>query len=95
MRSSTTDILEFLKNVFIMHELKTGLYAEQIDSFWMFPERFLSLIRFANDPYTRLNRINASRLALVRKTRKHVNRGQTQCGTLFVISKASFTKTSG
>ena len=30
MRSSTRDILEFLKkNVFIMYELKTGLYADE------------------------------------------------------------------
>ena len=33
MRSSTTDILEFLKNAFIMHELKTGLYADKLTLF--------------------------------------------------------------
>ena len=40
MRSSTTDILEFLTNAFIMHDLKTGLYADKLATFWMFPERF-------------------------------------------------------
>ena len=33
MRSSTTDILEFLKNAFIMHEQKTGLYADKLTLF--------------------------------------------------------------
>ena len=50
-----------------MHELKTGLYADKFAIFFIFPERFLSLIRFANDPYTVYNGLNASRLARFRK----------------------------
>ena len=50
-----------------MHELKTGLYADKFATFWIFPERFLSLIRFANDPYTVYNGLNASRVARFRK----------------------------
>ena len=54
-------------------------------------ERFLSLTRFVNDPYTLYKRLKASRLARFRKTRKHANQGKTQCN---VISKATFTKTA-
>ena len=68
--------------------------CRQIGYFLDVSGKVLSFIRFANYPYTRLNRVNASRLARFRKTQKHVNRGQTQCWALFVISKATFTKTA-
>ena len=61
-----------------MHKLKTGLYADKFATFWMLPKA-LSIIRFANDPFTLYNRLNASRLARFRKTRKHVNQGKMQC----------------
>ena len=32
-----------------MHELKTGLYADKLATFWMFP-KVLSLVRCSNDP---------------------------------------------
>ena len=35
-----------------MHALKTGLNADKFATFWMFPKKVSSLIRFANDPYT-------------------------------------------
>ena len=38
-------------------------------------------------------RLNTSRLVRFRKTRIHVNQGKTQCWALFLISKATFTKT--
>ena len=56
-----------------MHELKTGLNTNTICYFLNVSEKFLSLIRFVNDPHTLYNRLNASRLARFRKTRKHVN----------------------
>ena len=56
--------------------------------------KVLSLIRFANDPYTLYNRLNVSILGRFRKARNRVNRGKTQCWALFVISKATFTKTA-
>ena len=34
------------------------------------------------------------KLSEFRKTRKHVNQGKTECWALFVISKATFTKTT-
>ena len=62
-----------------MHELKTGLYADQFCSFLDISGKFLSLIRFANDPYTLYNRLNVSRLGRFRKARNRMNRGKTQC----------------
>ena len=53
-----------------MHELKTGLYADQFCSFLDISGKFLSLIRSANDPYTLYNRRNASHL---RDFEKHEN----------------------
>ena len=35
-----------------MHALKTGLNADKVATFLDFSEKVLSLIRFANDPYT-------------------------------------------
>ena len=55
-----------------MRELKTGLYARQICYFLHVSGKLLSLIRFANEPYTLYNRQNASRLARFRKTRIRV-----------------------
>ena len=84
-------------NFLKMHLLCMNWRLDFMQTNWLFFDvsgKVLSLIRFANDPYTRLNRINASRFAPFRKTRKHVNRGQTQCWALFVISKATFTKTA-
>ena len=57
-------------------------------------EMFLSLIRFVNYTYTLFDWLHASRLSQFRKTRKHVNQGKTQRRALFVISKATFTKTA-
>ena len=57
-------------------------------------EKFLSLIHFVKDTQKLYNRLKASRLARFLKTRKHVNQGKTQCWALFVISKATFTKTA-
>ena len=53
-----------------MHELKTGLYADQFCSFLDISGTFLSLVRFANDPYTLYNRRNVSHL---RDFEKHEN----------------------
>ena len=64
------------------------LNADKFATFWMF-----SLIRFANDPYTLYNPLNASRLARFWNTWKRMNQGK-KCCALFVISKASFTKTA-
>ena len=78
-----------------MHDLKTELLiCRQICYFLDVSGKVLPLIRFANDPYTLYNRLNASRCARFRKIRKHVNRGKTQCSALFVIFKATFTKTA-
>ena len=52
-----------------MHELKTGLLRRKICFFLDISGKVLSLIRFANDPYTLYNRLNVNR----------VNRGKTQC----------------
>ena len=79
----------FTKMVEIMHELKTGICY-----FWDDYGKVLSLIRFANDPFTLYNQLNACRLARIRKRWKSVNLGKTQCWALFVISKATFTKTA-
>ena len=38
--------------------------------------------------------LNASRLARFRNPRKRMNQGETQCWALFVISKATYTKTA-
>ena len=56
--------------------------------------KVLSLIRFANDPYTLYNRLNPSRLTGFWKTWKHANRGKMQCCAPLVISKATFMKTA-
>ena len=50
-----------------MHELKTGLYADKLATFWML-RKPLPIIRFANDPFTLYNRLNASRLVLHRRS---------------------------
>ena len=84
------DIFEFFtKRVEIMHERKT-----RICYFWDDYGKVSSLTRFANDPFTLYNQLNASRLARIRKRWKSVNLGKTQCWALFVISKATFTKTA-
>ena len=62
-----------------MHELKTGLYADQFCSFLDISGKFLSLIRFANDPYTLYNRLRRNTRRLSARFRKHVNWGKTQC----------------
>ena len=63
--------------------------------FWYF-QKFLSLIRFANDLYTLYNCLNAaSRLARFRK--KKIKRGESikrNAELFFVISKATITKTA-
>ena len=47
-----------------MHDLKTGLLiCRQICYFLDVSGKVLSLTRFANDPYTLYNRLNASRRA--------------------------------
>ena len=61
----------------------------QICYFLDVSRKVLSLIRFANDPYTLHKWLNGSRLARFRKTRKRVIRGKTQCWALFVISKST------
>ena len=78
----------------ITHELKTGLKAEKIFYFLDVSGKVLSLTRFANYPNTLYNQLNESRLQAFRKTWKHVNLGKTQCWALFVISKATLTKTA-
>ena len=62
-----------------MHDLKTELLiCRQICYFLDVSGKVLPLIRFANDPYTLYNRLNASRPARFRKVREHVNGGKTQ-----------------
>ena len=56
--------------------------------------KFLSLIRFANDLYALYNRLKANTLERFRKTMKTHGISRTQCWTLLVISKATFTKTA-
>ena len=51
MGGISPDILEFLQNVLIMHELKTGLNADKFATFWMLPESFYRL--FAGLPHLR------------------------------------------
>ena len=68
--------------------------CRQICYFLYVSGKVLSLIRFANYPYTLYNQLNARRLQPFRKTWKHVNLGKTQYWALLVISKASFTKTA-
>ena len=46
-----------------MHELKAGLNGDKFAAFRGVSEKFLSLIRFANDLCTLYNQLNASRLA--------------------------------
>ena len=53
-----------------MHELKAGLNTDKFATFWMFPKGFYHSVRFANDPYTLYNQLNASRLARFRKNTK-------------------------
>ena len=53
----------------------------------------LSLIRFANDPYTLYNRLRRNTRRLSARFRKHVNWGKTQCWAFFVICKATSRKT--
>ena len=48
-----------------MHELKTGICY-----FWDDYGKVLSLTRFANDPFTLYNQLNAGRLARIRKDEK-------------------------
>ena len=79
----------FTKRDEIMHERKTGICY-----FWDDYGKVLSLTRFANDPFTLYNQLNAGRLTRIRKRWKSVNLGKTQCWALFVISKATFTKTA-
>ena len=63
-----------------MHELKTGLInADKLPNFFYLSGKVFSFILFANDPHTLYNRLNASRLARFRKTRKQMNRGKTYC----------------
>ena len=50
-----------------MHTLKTGLNADKFATFGCF-RKGLSLIRFANDPYTLQKPLNASRLVRFRNT---------------------------
>ena len=62
--------------------------------FWCF-QKFLSLIRFANDLYTLYNCLNAaSRLARFRKKNKRGESIKRNAELFFVISKATFTKTA-
>ena len=77
----------------INYELKTGLFVDDLLLFRCFRKGFIAHWRFANDPHTLYDRVNASRLQRFRKTAKHMNRGKTQCWAIFVISKATFTKT--
>ena len=88
------DILQFLQKG---HKLCTNwrldLMQTNVLLFGCFRKVF-SPIRFVNDPHTLYNLLNASRLARFRKTWKHVNPGKTQCWVLWVILKATFTKTA-
>ena len=59
--------------------MNTGVYADKFATFLDVSGKVLLRIRFASEPYTLYNRLNASRLARFRKTRKHVNRCKTQC----------------
>ena len=77
----------------INYELKTGLFADDLLLFRCFRKGFIAHWRFPNDPYTLYDWVNASRLQRFRKTRKHMNRGKTRSWAIFVISKATFTKT--
>ena len=55
-------------------------------------EKFLPLIRFANDLYALYNRLNAIRLTGFRKTMKTCE--SVKSNALFLISRATFTKTA-
>ena len=48
----SSDILEFLQKVLIMHELKTGFNADKFATFWMLPESFYRLFAGASMPST-------------------------------------------
>ena len=84
------DIFEFLQNGL---KLCTNWRLE-FANFRMIKEKVLSLTHYANDPFTFYNQLNASRLAQIQKRRKRVNLGKMQCRALFVIFKATFTKTA-
>ena len=56
-----------------MHELKAGLNGDKFATIRGVSEKFLSLIRFANDLYTLYNQLNASRLARFWKKRENMN----------------------
>ena len=88
------DILELLKKGINYAWTEDWNLRRQICYFLDISGKVLSLIRFANDPYTLYNRLNISRLGRFRKARNHVNRGKTQCWALFVTAKAAFTKTA-
>ena len=62
-----------------MHAPKTVLNVDKFATFWMFPKKVLSLIRFANDPQTLQKPLNASTLARFQNTRKLMKQGKTQC----------------
>ena len=76
-----------------MYELRTGLYAHKFATFWMLPKRFYHTFVFQITLNALYNQLKANRLARFRKTWNHVNLGKTQCWALFVIYKATFTKT--
>ena len=57
-----------------IHELKTGLNADKFAPFFLlFFRNILTPIRSIHDAHALYSRLNASRLARFRKTRKHVN----------------------
>ena len=74
-----------------MQELKNGLNADKFAPPWMFPKSFFLLIRCTNDLYTLYNRLNAS--VTISKNMKTCESGLKRKG-LFVIFKATFTKTA-
>ena len=69
--------------------MHAGLNADKFATFGCFRKKFYdSFVLQMKKP------LNASRLARFRNTRKRMNQGETQCWALFVISKATYTKTA-
>ena len=69
--------------------MHAGLNADKFATFGCFRKKFYdSFVLQMKKP------LNASSLARFRNTRKRMNQGETQCWALFVISKATYTKTA-
>ena len=69
--------------------MHAGLNADKFATFGCLRKKFYdSFVLQMKKP------LNATRLARFRNTRKRMNQGETQCWALFVISKATYTKTA-